>query len=109
VAVDLKKVMQRQAEDVQLQPSDILYVPDSAARKALLRTAELGIALGPALLSTASHTAKMADDNKLVPRENGSNGAAELISLPAACLALTFPLESPTSTTTCSFYGSTSG
>jgi polysaccharide biosynthesis transport protein len=25
----------------------------------------------------------MADDNKLVPRENGSNGAAELISLPA--------------------------
>jgi polysaccharide biosynthesis/export protein len=46
VAVDLKKVMQRQAEDVQLQPSDILYVPDSAARKALLRTVELGIALG---------------------------------------------------------------
>jgi len=25
----------------------------------------------------------MADDNKLVPRENGSNGAAELLSLPA--------------------------
>jgi polysaccharide biosynthesis/export protein len=46
VAVDLKKVMARQAEDVQLQPSDILYVPDSAARKALLRTVELGIALG---------------------------------------------------------------
>ncbi len=46
VAVDLKKVMQRQAEDVQLQPSDILYVPDSAARKAMLRTVELGIALG---------------------------------------------------------------
>ncbi len=46
VAVDLKKVMARQAEDVQLQPSDILYVPDSAAKKAMLRTAELGIALG---------------------------------------------------------------
>jgi polysaccharide biosynthesis/export protein len=46
VAVDLKKVMARQAEDVQLQPSDILYVPDSAARKAMLRTVELGIALG---------------------------------------------------------------
>ena len=46
VAVDLKRVMARQAEDVQLQPSDILYVPDSAARKALLRTVELGIALG---------------------------------------------------------------
>src|SRR5438445_2908414 len=46
VAVDLKKVMTRQAEDVQLQPSDILYVPDSAAKKAMLRTVELGIALG---------------------------------------------------------------
>ncbi|OLB34214.1 MAG: hypothetical protein AUH11_18935 [Acidobacteria bacterium 13_2_20CM_57_17] len=46
VAVDLKKVMARHAEDVQLQPSDILYVPDSAARKAMLRTVELGIALG---------------------------------------------------------------
>src|SRR5213596_1700718 len=46
VAVDLKKVMARQAEDVQLQPSDILYVPDSAAKKAMLRTVELGIALG---------------------------------------------------------------
>jgi len=46
VVVDLKKVMARQAEDVQLQPSDILYVPDSAARKAMLRTVELGIALG---------------------------------------------------------------
>ena len=46
VTVDLKKVMARQAEDVQLQPSDILYVPDSAAKKAILRTVELGIALG---------------------------------------------------------------
>ena len=46
VVVDLKKVMARHAEDVQLQPSDILYVPDSAARKAMLRTVELGIALG---------------------------------------------------------------
>jgi polysaccharide export outer membrane protein len=57
VAVDLKKVMQRQAEDVQLQPSDILYVPDSAARKAILRTVELGIALGTsvALYRVAYH------------------------------------------------------
>jgi len=46
VDVDLKKVMKRQSEDVQLQPSDILYVPDSAAKKAMLRTLELGIALG---------------------------------------------------------------
>ena len=57
VAVDLKKVMERQAEDVQLQPSDILYVPDSAAKKALLRTLELGIALGTgvALYRVAYH------------------------------------------------------
>ncbi len=57
VAVDLKKVMARQAEDVQLQPSDILYVPDSAAKKAMLRTVELGIALvsGVALYRIAYH------------------------------------------------------
>ena len=57
VAVDLKKVLARQAEDVQLQPSDILYVPDSAAKKALLRTVELGIALGTgvALYRVAYH------------------------------------------------------
>jgi polysaccharide biosynthesis/export protein len=46
VAVDLQKVLQRKAEDVQLQPSDILYVPDSAARKAVLRALEFGVALG---------------------------------------------------------------
>jgi polysaccharide export outer membrane protein len=46
VAVDLKKVMERQAEDVQLLPGDILYVPDSAAKQAMLRAAEFGIALG---------------------------------------------------------------
>ena len=57
VAVDLKKVMERKAEDVQLQPSDILYVPDSAARRALLRTVELGVALGTgvALYRVAYH------------------------------------------------------
>ena len=46
IAVDLKKIMERQAEDVQLLPSDILYVPDSAGKQALLRAAEFGIALG---------------------------------------------------------------
>jgi len=57
VAVDLKKVMARRAEDVQLQPSDILYVPDSAAKKAMLRTVELGVALGTgvALYRVAYH------------------------------------------------------
>lgn len=48
VAVDLKKVLRRQTEDVQLQPSDILYVPESASKQALLRAAELGAAIGTA-------------------------------------------------------------
>jgi polysaccharide export outer membrane protein len=46
VAVNLKKVLARQAEDLQLEPSDILYVPDSAAKQAMIRAAEFGIALG---------------------------------------------------------------
>jgi len=57
VAVDLKKVMDRQAEDVQLQPSDILYVPNSAGKQAMLRALEFGIALGAgvALYRVAYH------------------------------------------------------
>jgi polysaccharide biosynthesis/export protein len=46
VPVDLKKVLQRQQEDVQLQPSDILYVPNSAGKQAMLRALEFGLALG---------------------------------------------------------------
>jgi polysaccharide export outer membrane protein len=46
VTLDLKKILNRQAEDVQLQPSDILYIPDSAAKQAILRSLEFGIALG---------------------------------------------------------------
>ena len=57
VAVDLKKVMARRAEDVQLQPSDILYVPNSAGKQAVLRALEFGIALGSgvALYRVAYH------------------------------------------------------
>ena len=46
VPVDLKKVLEFQSEDVQLQPSDILFVPDSASKQAMYRALELGIALG---------------------------------------------------------------
>jgi polysaccharide export outer membrane protein len=46
VAVDLKKVLERQAEDVQLLPSDILYVPNNGAKQAIFRAAEIGIAVG---------------------------------------------------------------
>ncbi len=49
VALDLKKILNRQAEDLQLQPSDILYVPNSGTKQALLRSLELGIALGSAV------------------------------------------------------------
>jgi polysaccharide biosynthesis/export protein len=57
VAVDLKKVMQRRAEDVQLQPSDILYVPNSPGRQAMIRALEFGVALGSgvALYRVAYH------------------------------------------------------
>jgi polysaccharide biosynthesis/export protein len=57
VAVDLKKVMKRQSEDVQLQPSDILYVPNSPGKQAMLRALEFGIALGSgvALYRVAYH------------------------------------------------------
>lgn len=46
VQLDLKKILNRQAEDLQLQPSDILYVPESGAKQAILRSIEFGIALG---------------------------------------------------------------
>ncbi|HKW64843.1 MAG TPA: polysaccharide biosynthesis/export family protein [Candidatus Acidoferrum sp.] len=49
VPIDLKKVMNRKAEDLQLQPSDILYVPESGSKQALFRAAEFGLALGSAV------------------------------------------------------------
>jgi protein involved in polysaccharide export with SLBB domain len=50
VSVDLKKVLNRQTEDLLLQPSDILYVPESGAKQAMLRAAEIGIAVGTGVL-----------------------------------------------------------
>ena len=49
--VDLKKVVQRKAEDVRLEASDILYVPDSNTKKALYKAGEivLGVGTGVAL------------------------------------------------------------
>jgi polysaccharide export outer membrane protein len=49
VPIDLKKVLNRKAEDLQLQPSDILYVPESGSKQALFRAAEFGLALGSAV------------------------------------------------------------
>jgi protein involved in polysaccharide export with SLBB domain len=50
VHLDLKKVLKREAEDVQLRPSDILLVPDSGARQALLKALEIGGAVGTSVL-----------------------------------------------------------
>jgi polysaccharide biosynthesis/export protein len=44
--VDLKKVVQRKAEDVRLEASDILYVPDSRAKKVLYKAGEAAIGIG---------------------------------------------------------------
>jgi polysaccharide biosynthesis/export protein len=45
VPVDLSKVMKMKAEDVTLQASDILYVPDSAGKRALRRTGDIAVSL----------------------------------------------------------------
>jgi polysaccharide biosynthesis/export protein len=44
--VDLKKILARESEDVQLRASDLLYIPDSRTKQVLLKALELGIALG---------------------------------------------------------------
>jgi polysaccharide biosynthesis/export protein len=44
--VDLQKVVERKAEDVRLEASDILYVPDSKAKKVLYRAAETAVGIG---------------------------------------------------------------
>lgn len=49
IEVDLKKVLKRETEDVQLLPSDVLYVPDSKAKAALLKAVEIGLAIGTGL------------------------------------------------------------
>ncbi len=55
--IDLKKIEQRKAEDVRLDASDILYVPDSTAKQILLRATEaaLTLASGVALYRVAYH------------------------------------------------------
>jgi polysaccharide export outer membrane protein len=50
VQVDLKKVLSFQAEDVRLQPSDILYVPKSGAKQTLAKAVELSVAIGSAII-----------------------------------------------------------
>jgi protein involved in polysaccharide export with SLBB domain len=49
VPVDLAKIIDRREEDVRLYPSDILYVPTSNTKTALMRAAQIGLAVGTAL------------------------------------------------------------
>jgi polysaccharide biosynthesis/export protein len=53
VPVDLKKVLDLKSEDVMLQSSDILFIPDSSGKKALHRAGDVALSLttGIALLS----------------------------------------------------------
>ncbi len=47
--VDLKKVVNRESEDLQMRASDILYVPDSRTKQLLLSAVALGVAVGTAV------------------------------------------------------------
>lgn len=47
--VDLKKVIHRESEDLQMRPSDILYIPDSRAKQVVLSAVALGVTLGSAV------------------------------------------------------------
>lgn len=57
VPVDLGKIVARKEEDVRLFPSDILYVPNSGSKTALVRMGEIAIAVGTgfALYRVAYH------------------------------------------------------
>jgi len=54
VPVHIKQIENRKADDVAMKPNDILYVPDSAGKKALARGGEaaLGIGTGAAIYRT---------------------------------------------------------
>jgi polysaccharide export outer membrane protein len=47
--VDLKKVIHRESEDLQMHASDILYIPDSRTKQLLLSAVALGVAVGTAV------------------------------------------------------------
>ena len=46
LTVNLKQIISGKAEDIALRPNDILFVPNSAARSAALRTLEAAIQMG---------------------------------------------------------------
>lgn len=48
-SVDLKKVVHREAEDVTMHASDILYIPDDRTKEALLKALEIGLGVGTSI------------------------------------------------------------
>jgi polysaccharide biosynthesis/export protein len=50
IPANIKKIMQNKAPDLQLQPDDILYIPNSMARQIGARGAEAAIGLGTGVL-----------------------------------------------------------
>jgi polysaccharide export outer membrane protein len=50
IPVDLAKIVKRESEDVQLKPSDILYVPPSPGKAALIRLGEIAVGVATASL-----------------------------------------------------------
>ena len=47
--VDLKKVLNRQSEDITMHASDILFIPDDRTKQALFKAAEIGLGIGTAV------------------------------------------------------------
>ena len=47
--IDLKKILNRESEDVQMRASDILYIPEDRVKEAVLRTIEIAIGFGTAV------------------------------------------------------------
>jgi polysaccharide biosynthesis/export protein len=47
--VDLKKVLNRQSEDITMHPSDILFVPDDRTKQALIKAGEIALGIGAAV------------------------------------------------------------
>jgi len=45
-AVDLKKVLKLESEDLQMRPSDVLYIPDDKVKAVLIQATQIAIALG---------------------------------------------------------------
>jgi len=47
--VDLSKVLKLQAEDLQMRPSDVLYIPENKVKAALIQAVQISLAVGTAV------------------------------------------------------------